>query len=162
MLPVEIVKIKGKDGSWECLFFNSSDSACSIYDFRPTECRALKCWDTSEVQSLFLKDTLSRRDILGISSPLYEVILAYEHTFDARLILTLVEADSREADVDLERLAEHDERFRRQVCEKMGVRAEDLEFLFGRTIKTLVDAFKSHYGQTKSGSRPAKGSGGGK
>ncbi len=94
LLPVELTKIKGKARGWECVFYDARGGACSIYGSRPLECRALKCWDTTEVQALFLKDVLSRRDVLGEESPLYEVIVSYERVFDLAVVHELLVSGS--------------------------------------------------------------------
>ncbi|MGD8449723.1 MAG: YkgJ family cysteine cluster protein, partial [Desulfobacterales bacterium] len=33
----DIIKIKGQEESWTCIFFNEKESACTIYDNRPLE-----------------------------------------------------------------------------------------------------------------------------
>ncbi|MBW2514834.1 MAG: YkgJ family cysteine cluster protein, partial [Deltaproteobacteria bacterium] len=35
----DIIKIKGKSPSWECVFLHKKDRSCAIYDHRPLECR---------------------------------------------------------------------------------------------------------------------------
>ncbi|MBT8367361.1 MAG: YkgJ family cysteine cluster protein, partial [Deltaproteobacteria bacterium] len=42
LMPVDsdIIKIKGKEGTWTCIFFDAHNKGCSIYSHRPLECRA--------------------------------------------------------------------------------------------------------------------------
>jgi len=39
------IKEVKKGESYECLFFDSGISGCSIYDVRPTQCRTFPFWD---------------------------------------------------------------------------------------------------------------------
>jgi len=59
-LSDEMIKIKGMDGSSACIFYDAEQHGCAIYEDRPLECRALKCWDTRDVEGLFMQDLLSR------------------------------------------------------------------------------------------------------
>ena len=57
----ELIKIKGKNNSSTCIFFKESDKKCEIYQNRPTECKAMKCWDTGEIEKIYSKNSLPRR-----------------------------------------------------------------------------------------------------
>ena len=61
----DVIKIKGKNESQTCIFFNEPQSVCTIYENRPTECRALKCWDTKALEGLYAKKRLTRKDLLS-------------------------------------------------------------------------------------------------
>ncbi len=74
----ELVKIAGRGGSWECLFFDKSGSACTIYEQRPLECRILKCWDTTDLLSVVGKDPLQRADIVDPEDPISKLIEIHE------------------------------------------------------------------------------------
>ncbi len=141
MLAGEMIKIKGKKDSMECLFFEPDVNMCSIYSKRPVECRELKCWDTSAVRSLFLRDVLTRGAILGDNSDLRELINAYDRTFPPQVILQLVIAGGGKEPADLRKMKELDREFREKICSGMGISRGDLRFLFGRPVKELSLAF---------------------
>ncbi len=141
VLPVEIIKIRGKEGGTECLFFEPDTNSCSIYSRRPVECRELMCWDTSSLRALFLKNTLSRKHVLG-GSGMMDLVESYDRAFPPQLILRLVTSGSGRDLADLEKMKRMDRRFREMVRDKMGVPEETMDFLFGRPIDDLATAFK--------------------
>ncbi|HDH97896.1 MAG TPA: YkgJ family cysteine cluster protein [Deltaproteobacteria bacterium] len=142
-LSNEMIKIKGKDGSSACTFYDAEHQACSIYEDRPLECRVLKCWDTAEVEGLFMKDLLSRLDLCPKGSVAAEMISAYERSFPPeRLYGLLSEAASTEGaqqtNPGIEQMVSTDEAFRQKVVETLGFKEDELEFFFGRPVKALV------------------------
>ncbi len=142
-LSDEIIKIKGKNGSSTCTFYDVQQKACSIYEDRPLECRVLKCWDIAEVEGLFMKDLLSRLDLCPKGSAVAEMISAYERSFPpSRLYGLLSEAGSKEGAQqtrpEIEQMVSTDEAFRQKVIETLGIKEDELEFFFGRPVKSLV------------------------
>ena len=142
-LSDEVIKIKGMDGSSTCTFYDAEQKACSIYEDRPLECRVLKCWDTAEVEGLFMKDLLSRLDLCPKGSAVAEMISAYERSFPpGRIYGLLSEAASPEGaqqtGPEIEQMVSTDEAFRQKVVEALGLGEDELEFFFGRSVKALV------------------------
>jgi Fe-S-cluster containining protein len=70
----DVIKIKGQGGTWTCHFYDRKNRCCSIYEHRPVECRALKCWDVSEIRALYAVDRLTREDLLGDVEGLWELV----------------------------------------------------------------------------------------
>ncbi|MCK4425592.1 MAG: YkgJ family cysteine cluster protein, partial [Deltaproteobacteria bacterium] len=142
-LSDEMIKIKSTDGSSACTFYDAEQKACSIYEDRPLECRALKCWDTGDVEDLFMQDLLSRLDLCPKGSAVAELISAYERSFPpGRLYGLLSEAGSPEVaqqtNPEIEQMVSTDEAFRQKVVEALGLKDDELEFFFGRPVKALV------------------------
>jgi Fe-S-cluster containining protein len=74
----EIVKLKGKNTEWTCIFYGQETSSCSIYLHRPLECILLKCWDTAELEAIAGKKLLSRFDIISQNEPVMKYIEKHE------------------------------------------------------------------------------------
>lgn len=87
-LPDDLIKIKGKKGSWECRFLDGQHR-CTIYEHRPVECRVLKCWDTIEIERIYSHDRLTRRDLLGKVEGLWELIETHQAKCDYEIIRQL-------------------------------------------------------------------------
>ncbi|MCB2183137.1 MAG: YkgJ family cysteine cluster protein [Desulfobulbaceae bacterium] len=68
----ELLKIAGKAGGWECIFYDSAKSSCTIHQNRPLECRLLKCWDIHDIEQINGKEYLNRADIVEKNDPLRE------------------------------------------------------------------------------------------
>lgn len=70
----DLIKIKSHSGSSACRYYNAVQCACTIYDRRPVQCRALKCWDTAAIEDLYDQDRLSRKDLLGEIPGLWDLV----------------------------------------------------------------------------------------
>lgn len=73
----EMLKLQGKTGSWECLFYDAAEKSCSIHDNRPLECRLLQCLDTTAILAVTGQDCLSRQDIINPDDP----VISYLESF---------------------------------------------------------------------------------
>jgi len=143
-LSDEIIKIKSRNGSTACIFYDADRHACSIYEHRPLECRAFKCWDTKAIEGIFFKNILSRLDLFPKESTVAELILAYDKSLPPRQLYGLFseiasqDEAQQEAKVKIEKVVSTDDAFREKVVEALGIDDAELEFFFGRSLRTLV------------------------
>jgi len=164
----DIIKIKGKRQSWECVFFQAGDKTCDIYEQRPQECRILKCWDTREIEATYQKTRLTRADLLADIAELWELIQLHEencsHELISRAIQNLGGNAPRKASESIIAAVQYDQAIRRLVVEKGQVTDDMLDFLFGRpltqTLKTAGCRIEKTDGkfQVAIGRLPAVGS----
>lgn len=139
----EIVKIKGKSGEWTCVFFREP-GACGIYDFRPLECRALKCWDTREITAAYRLPRLSRADL--VKDPVLLRAIA-EHEAECnyerigRLVAKLGTPGEPAALDELYNTLHIDTALRPMLVEKAGVDPDTLDFLLGRPLTETFHMF---------------------
>jgi Fe-S-cluster containining protein len=141
----DIIKIKGKDGSWVCRFFDESQKACRIYENRPLECRALKCWETSNIESIYAENRLTRKDLIAKIEGLWDLIEDHQTRCDYETILRLVTAALRHkkkaARSKLIEIIRYDTEMRNLVVSEGGLDAEMLDFLFGRPLLKTLENF---------------------
>jgi Fe-S-cluster containining protein len=141
----DIIKIKGKGAGRTCLFLDEAQSACTIYENRPVECRALKCWDTDEIEALYARKRLKRKDLLAAIEGLWDLIKDHQERCDYDTIYALTKAmKGEEADGARQKLAElvkFDDEIRKQVVSRGGLDAEMLDFLFGRPLSQTLKNF---------------------
>lgn len=141
----DIIKIKGKGDSWQCLFLDGSDKSCRIYKNRPVECRALKCWDTADIEKIYLKDLLTRKDLIAGIEGLWELVEDHQKRCD----YALFEADAKSFKQDNNKAAEerilemiqYDAQLRDLVVKKGNMDKEMLDFLFGRSLLKTIAMF---------------------
>ncbi|MEW6067661.1 MAG: YkgJ family cysteine cluster protein [Nitrospirota bacterium] len=143
--PQELIKVRGKDEGWSCLFYNEKKAACTIYKNRFIECRLLKCWDTSDLISIMGKDTITRSDIINPDDPIVDVIKTQERECSYNEIENLISNISGgiNKSLSLEKLREiiqKDISIRSFSIKELGLK-KDLElFIFGRPLfKVLSD-----------------------
>jgi Fe-S-cluster containining protein len=134
----DVIKIKGKNNSRTCIFFNEAQSACSIYENRPIECRAQRCWDTQELEDLYAKKRLTRKDLLSEIEGLWGLIRDHQERCNYQTIRKLVNTiNSKKGDGVREKLTEiiqYDTEIRKLVVSIAGLSAEMLDFLLGRPL----------------------------
>jgi Fe-S-cluster containining protein len=144
LMPVDsdIVKIKGRDDTWTCIYFDEKKRICSIYDDRPRQCRALKCWDTRELEKMYANRRLTRDDLIKDIEGLWDLIQDHQKHCDYEKIKQLI------SDLDnpgiggarkkLLEIIQYDAEIRKLVVEKGGLDPEMLEFVFGRSLKKTL------------------------
>lgn len=132
-LESEIVKIRGREGGWTCLFYGPEASTCAIYENRPAECRALKCWDTSGLEAMYAADRVTRADILGPGA--MEIVAEHERRCPVGRAVSLAHAGRN---LELEAMYRYDFSLRVTLAER-GASPEEIGFLLGRELKTVVD-----------------------
>ena len=141
----DVIKIKGKNKSLTCIFFNEPQSACTIYENRPIECRALKCWDTKALEDLYAKKRLTRKDLISEIEGLWGLIKAHQERCNYQTIRKLVNtinSDSGgEARQKLTEIIQFDIEIRKLVVSWGDLDMEMLDFLFGRPLKQTLKNF---------------------
>ncbi|OQX19408.1 MAG: hypothetical protein BWK80_36955 [Desulfobacteraceae bacterium IS3] len=130
----EIIKIKGKHGRWTCVFFDEHENGCEIYDNRPAECRALKCWDTRDIEKIYACNRLSRKDLLSEIKGLWELIQDHESRCSYRKLRQLLKQSVENKD-EIQLMLAYDKEIRAVASEKGRIDPEMTDFLFGRPMK---------------------------
>jgi Fe-S-cluster containining protein len=147
-MAFDIIKIKGKPSSWECVFFHEMDKSCQIYDHRPLECRILKCWDTREIEAVYENDRLTREDILAGIAGLWELIADHEkqcaHAAVNHAIQDLDGPHAKQAQELIAGAIHYDNAIRQLVLENGQVEADMMDFLFGRPLTLTLKSAGYH------------------
>jgi Fe-S-cluster containining protein len=147
LMPVDsdIIKIKGKDDTWICIFFDEQNKECSIYNDRPLECRALKCWDTDELEKMYARYRLTRGDLISEVEGLWDLIKDHHGRCDYEKIKKLIgDLDGPHQDRARKKILEiiqYDAEIRKLVLEKGGLDPTMLEFLFGRPLTQTLPGY---------------------
>ncbi len=130
----DIIKIKSKTNSSNCLYVDLLKNSCSIYDSRPLECRILKCWDTTDIETIYDKDRLTRKDLLGHIDGLWEIITDHQEECSYDKVRDLIDQNPEKLDKDAARkileMIQYDATIRPMVLEKGNLDSNMLDFLF--------------------------------
>jgi Fe-S-cluster containining protein len=141
----DVIKLKGKGKSWTCILFDEKENACTIYDSRPIECRALKCWDTKALEDLYAQKRLKREDLIADIEGLWGLIKDHQARCNYETIQKLAIAINRdrggEARQKLAEIIQFDIEIRKLVVSRGGLDMEMLDFLFGRPLKQTLKNF---------------------
>jgi Fe-S-cluster containining protein len=141
----EIIKLRGKPSEWTCIFFDGSNSSCSIYQHRPQECALLKCWDTVALRGIAGRNLLKRSDIIAGDEPVMQYIDAFENECGFE-ILAMMNLDrhngiSRETLAELNDMVNRDLTIRATAQKDLNLSLELELFYFGRPVFTVLSQF---------------------
>ncbi|MES0362519.1 MAG: YkgJ family cysteine cluster protein, partial [Desulfobacteria bacterium] len=78
ILEGEMIKIKGEGETWSCMLYDDNEKACKIYQDRPAECRALKCWDPRDLIEVMATPRLQRTNLINQDDGILKIIEAHE------------------------------------------------------------------------------------
>ena len=144
----DIIKLKGvSDGSSTCCFYDAAARGCSIYAHRPAECRALKCWDSREIEKIYKRQRLTRRHLLSRVEGLRELVQDHQERCDYGYVaelaaqLKLVDPPAKAGETLLE-LIQYDQSLRQVTCERASLDPQLLPFLFGRPLSFTIQMFQ--------------------
>jgi Fe-S-cluster containining protein len=140
LVPVasDIIKIRGQKGSWACIFFDSQKKVCTIYSDRPLECRALKCWDTGELERIYSGSRLTRQDLISQVKELWDLVSDHQARCDYEKIKKLIKdldgPRKGRARKKLLEIIQYDAESRKLVVAKGGLDPAMLDFILGRPL----------------------------
>ncbi len=130
----ELVKISGVGREWSCFFFDPAQKGCTIYEMRPQACKALKCWDTADIEALIETDTLQRLDLLAADDPLRPLVIEHERRFPCPDLQALHRDGPGEQAAALEQAVNDEIVFRTRVVEQFDLTLGEELFCFGRPL----------------------------
>ena len=143
--PSDIIKIKGQKNGWTCFFYDETEKSCAVYEYRPLECKLLKCRDTRDIERIFGKNLLTRQDIISTVEGLWELIIEHDQRCSYKKIRKLIDESGETKKVDLSgkvaELIEYDKIIRELVVKKGELDFELLDFLFGRPLSVTMNHF---------------------
>ena len=142
--PEELIKIRERGNEkGGCIFYDDEEKACTIYEKRPTQCSALKCWDTREFMRVYRAPKPKREDIIE-DRVLLGMIQEHETRCNYSVIEKFVKQIKDEGETALAKILEllrFDYHLRPFVCEKLGLKLEEMDLFFGRPLVQTITMF---------------------
>jgi Fe-S-cluster containining protein len=144
-LEHEMIKIKGQGKSWTCMFYDEDQKACTIYEHRPLECHALKCWDLRDLEKAMARPRLERKDLIDSKDGILKIIEAHEERCAYEILrLAVEELQGPEPERAVEKildLLQYDHCIRPLITEKLQIPADLLDFFLGRALTFTICMF---------------------
>jgi Fe-S-cluster containining protein len=139
----EIIKIKEKEKSLGCIYYDEKAKACTIYEYRPIQCKALACWDESEFMRVYARPKVDRRDIIRD-----KIVLGLMNEHDKRCsyseldkCVRQIENEGEEAVGKILEILKFDHHIRAFTSKKIGIDFSEMDFLFGRPLTDTITMF---------------------
>ena len=153
----DIIRIRGiHENRSDCVFYDRAQKGCRIYDQRPVECEALKCWDTQKIKSIYGSRRLTRRHLISKVQGLWEIVEDHQDHCDYAYIAELIEKIRRthpvkEAMDELLEMIRYDQHLREVTLERANLDPGMLLFLFGRPLSFTIKLFEMKLIKTEKG-----------
>ena len=139
----EIIKIKEKENSLGCIYYDEKEKACTIYEYRPIQCEALACWDESEFMRVYARPKVVRRDIIRD-----KIVLGLMNEHDKRCsymeldrYMRQIKKDGEDAVEKILEILRFDHHIRTFTSKKLGIGFSEMDFLFGRPLIDTIKMF---------------------
>ena len=138
----EMIKIGERNGKG-CILYDNAKKACTIYDDRPSQCRAFACWDNSAFIDVFSEPKVNRKDMIRDVN-LWRLILAHEETCNYKVVSDYVKQIQQRGESALGKILkilQYDQNVRRLTREKLGIDPQELDLLYGRPLTETIHMF---------------------
>lgn len=145
-LPCDMVKIRGVGDSHLCVFYDSLNKGCSIYENRPVECRELKCWDTEAIEKMFLMDMLSREDICQGNSDILSLMVEHSSRYGVAALFSLLQKGEMNSYSEIGSFCRDEGLFRESCIKDFNLDSKILDFVFGRPATVVQEGLKAAMG----------------
>ncbi len=140
---MELIKIKPKEGTEECIFYRE-DEGCTIYDRRPTQCAAFACWEVRDSMTGLQKSALQRKDLFGDIVLISEIIGRHEERCSYDKLADVVEkamGGDEAAAEEITDMLQYDNFVRSYVTEKFNIPENSLDLVFGKPMTERIKDF---------------------
>jgi Fe-S-cluster containining protein len=140
---IEIIKVREKENNGGCIFYDDAGKRCTIYDHRPIQCAAMKCWDVTEFMRVYGEPKADRTDLIRDKNLLQLMAAHEERCGYARLdrYVRGIESSGETAIHKILGLLKFDHDIRLLSMEKLGVDTDDLNLIFGRPLTETIVMF---------------------
>jgi Fe-S-cluster containining protein len=140
--PSDIIRIKSLESSNTCVFFNPDHNQCTIYDYRPLECRILECWNTLEIEERYNKGRLSRQELLANTPYISDMVEYHENRCGYHIIKRLIHQLNQDKNQNIlkniREILAFDNHFRILAIEKSICKTDVMDFLFGSSLQNTL------------------------
>lgn len=139
----ELIKLKELKAGKGCVLYDGAKNACTIYDERPSQCRAFACWDDAEFNAVFSGPKANREDIIRDPN-LLRLISVHEKTCNYQVISNYVKQIQQQGEKALKKvlkILQYDRDIRRLTHEKLNINLRELNLLYGRPLTETISMF---------------------
>jgi Fe-S-cluster containining protein len=150
LLNQELIKIRSvtsKDNA--CIYYDPLSKSCTIYAYRPLQCRVLKCWDTRDLEKVYGHKRLNRSMLIKQGTAMADLIAEHEKKCSvvdtACLIENLTQENQKSALQKINETVAYDRSFRLTLKEKVNITDFELEFYFGRPMSVIVQSLFAYF-----------------
>jgi len=139
----ELIKIREREEGGGCIFYDDEQKACTIYENRPIQCRALACWDEREFMRVYARPKADRRDLYR-DRVLLEIMAEHEKRCNYRELeqkVRRIPAEGEPAVEEVIELLRFDHNLRLLIPRKVNMDPAEMDLLLGRPLTETITMF---------------------
>ena len=148
MVPLveDNIKIKIKPETMECMFLDE-EKKCTIYNTRPSECRAFKCWDSRHIEMIYsANECLTRKDIFKDMEGLWDLVVDHQERCSYEKLGGLVkniddEDESGSVVAEISAMVNYDKGLRETLTQKGKMDPAVIDCILGRPLTATMVMF---------------------
>ncbi len=152
-IDYEIIKIREKKGTRNCIFIEDDGTVCTIYGSRPLQCRAFECWNTEKFFNAYFEERLTREHIIAKNSLLLDIIDRHNKRCSYIELMDLSQSIQNGEDriKDVFDAIQYDMEIRHYIKENTGIPYDFHPLLLGRPLIDTIGMFGYKVGRDESG-----------
>ena len=139
----DIIKVRERQETGACIFYDESGKQCTIYEQRPIQCAAMKCWDETEFMRVYSAPKANRWDLIDDRN-LLRLMEAHEEKCGYIRLDRYVQAIQESGERAVEKILgilKFDHDIRVLSPEKLGIDPDHLNLIFGRPLTETISMF---------------------
>jgi len=139
----EIIKVREKQETGACIFYDEPGKQCTIYKQRPIQCAAMKCWDETEFMRVYSEPKANRWDLIEDRN-LLRLMEAHEEKCGYIRLDRYVQAIQESGERGVEKILgilKFDHDIRVLAPKKLGIDPDHLNLIFGRPLTETISMF---------------------
>lgn len=138
VLERECVMVASAPGG-ECALLDRAGNECRIYEHRPAQCKAQKCWDTADANQVMGWPSLTREQLLGDGHPVAATVVEHEQECSVTSLRQAVEAMTGGGeDSDVVSLIRRDREIRERLLRRRQASQDAMPFFLGRPLEVVL------------------------
>lgn len=140
---IELIKIKPKEGTEECIFY-SSDEGCTIYENRPVQCADYTCWKLNDALTGLEAKALKRKDLFGDVELISDIIERHGERCSYEKLSEAIEkaaGGNEEIAEEICEILQYDAFIRDYAIERFKLPESSLDLLFGKPMIGRIKEF---------------------
>ena len=141
-LQEELIKVKEKEDTRECIFFDPLSSSCTIYEHRPLQCRVFLCSRPEHLKGILKRKKLKRNDLIN-NPEILTIINAHNQRVDMTYFIETIQSlpDIDRVEDKTVELILYDLHFREFIKERLPMNSDELQFYLGRSLQEILKDF---------------------
>ena len=141
-LDQELIKLRETDQG-ACIYYDEEDRACRIYEHRPVQCAAQKCWDDTDFMKVHARPKATRKDLLQ-DPGLLRLIQAHEKRcsiIELESQIKAIQSQGESAVTHVLGMLKFDHDLREMMPQRLEIASEETDLILGRPLVRIIERF---------------------